>query len=139
MSSLTKIRMHNDNMENKPNIGHKYSLVYIKGHDLSDLLGNESSSEYSICEKSLRIGQIKGRLGFDTEIIKERINTLELSTVVKIGIFEVKKIVLWGKNKSQYSIHGLPILTELSFDDDTIKIQEEINELIKNHNWKLER
>lgn len=129
--------MHNDNMENKPNIGHKYSLVYIKGDDLSDLLGNFSSSEYSICENALRIGQIKGR--FDTEIIKERINTLELSTVVKVGMFEVKKIVLWGKNKSQYSIHGLPILTELSFDDDTIKIQEEINELIKKHNWKLER
>tara|TARA_X000000368_G_C22548431_1_gene501007 strand:- start:26 stop:415 length:390 start_codon:yes stop_codon:yes gene_type:complete len=129
--------MCNDDAENKPNIGHKYSLVYIKGDDLSECLGNECSSEYYICENKRLVGQIKS--GFDTKMIKEQINELELSTVVKVGIFEVKKIVLWGKNKSKFSIHGLPILTELWFDEDTAQIQEEINTLIKKYNWKLER
>ncbi len=138
MTGLTKIRiMCNDDAENKPNIGHKYSLVYIKGDDLSERLGNECSSEYYICENKQLIGQIKG--GFDEKIIKEKINNIELSTVVKVGMFEVKKIVLWGKNKGQFSIHGLPILSELWFDEDTIKIQEDINALIKQYNWKLER
>lgn len=138
MTTLTKIRIRcNEDAENKPNIGHIYSLVYIKGHDLSECLGN-GTSEYYICENKQRIGQIKG--GFDDEkIIKEKINNLELSTVVKVGMFEVKKIVLWGKNKSKFSIHGLPILSELWFDEDTIKIQEDINTLIKKYNWKLER
>lgn len=138
MTTLTKIRiMCNDDAENKPNIGHKYSLVYIKGDDLSERLGNECSSEYYICENKQLIGQIKG--GFDEKIIEEKINNLELSTVVKVGMFEVKKIVLWGKNKSQFSIHGLPILSELWFDEDTKKIQEDIDAVIKQYNWKLER
>tara|TARA_R110002072_G_C7700350_1_gene513148 strand:+ start:180 stop:569 length:390 start_codon:yes stop_codon:yes gene_type:complete len=129
--------MCNDHSENKPNIGHKYSLVYIKGDDLSECLGNECSSEYYICENKQLIGQIKG--GFDEKKRKNKFINLELSTVVKVGMFEVKKIVLWGKNKSKFSIHGLPILSELWFDEDTIKIQEDINTLIKKYNWKLER
>ena len=55
-------------------------------------------------------------------MIKDKINSIELSTVVKVGIFKVKKIVLWGKNKSYYSIHGLPILSELCFYNDTLNI-----------------
>lgn len=145
MTTLTKIRMMgNDHAENKPDIGHKYSLVYIKGDDLSECLGNENSSEYYICENKQLIGQLKGgrlglRQGFNENIFKEKINNLELSTVVKVGMFEVKKIVLWGENKSKFSIHGLPILSELWFDEDTIKIQEDINTLIKKYNWKLKR
>jgi hypothetical protein len=138
MATLTKIRiMGNDDAKNKPNIGHKYSLVYIKGDDLSECLGNECCSQYYICENERLVGQLKG--GFDEKMIKEQINNLELSTVVKVGIFEVSKIVLWGRNKRAFSIHGLPILTELRFDEDTTKIQEEINTLIKQYNWKLER
>jgi hypothetical protein len=138
MTTLTRIRiLCNDAAKNKPTIGHQYSLVYIKGHDLSECLGAEGSSQYYIFENKQLIGQIKG--DFDEKIIKEKINNIELSTVVKVGMFEVKKIVLWGKNKRNFSIHGLPILTELWFDEDTIKIQEDINTLIKQYNWKLER
>ena len=138
MSSLKKIRMMcKADAINKPNIGHTYSLIYIKGDDLSECLGNENSLEFYICENKILIGQLKSSI--DTKIFKEKINNLELSTVVKIGMFEVKKIILWGKNKSQYSIHGLPILSDLLFDEDTIIIQEKINELIKKYNWKLER
>ena len=129
--------MCNNDIKNKPEIGYKFSLVYIKGDDLADRLGNECSSEYYICENKKLIGQIKG--GFDTKIIKEKIDKLELSTVVKVGMFEVKKTVLWGRNNSLYSIHGLPILTDLLYDADTIKIQEDINTLIKKFDWNLER
>ena len=69
MTTLTKIRiMCNDDAENKPNIGHKYSLVYIKGKDLSEYLGNECSSEYFICENKQRVGQIKGSFNIISEI-----------------------------------------------------------------------
>ena len=138
MSSFKKIRMMcNADANNKPTIGHTYSLIYIKGDDLSECLGNENSTEFYICENKKLVGQLKSNV--DIQIIKEKINNLQLSTVVKIGIFEVKKIILWGKNKSQYSIHGLPLLNDLLFDEDTIIIQEKINELIQKYNWKLER
>ena len=61
MTTLIKIRMRcNVSVENKPNIGYKYSLVYIKGRDLSECLGSESTSEYYIYENTQLIGQIKG-------------------------------------------------------------------------------
>jgi hypothetical protein len=129
--------MINDDAENQPEIGHQYYLIYIKGDDLSECLGNECSSQFYICENKKLIGQIK--LPFNDSIIKHKLNNIELSTVVKIGMFEVKKIILWGKNKSKFSIHGIPIFTDLLFDEDTVKIQEDINELIKKYNWKLER
>ena len=141
MTTLIRIRMMiNDEAKNKPNIGHKYTLVYIKGKDLAECLGNESTGEYYICENKKIIGQIKGDLDYNEKIdTKGSFAKLELSTVIKVGMFEVKRIILWGLNKSKFSIHGLPIISELCFDEDTIKIQEDINILITKYNWKLDK
>jgi hypothetical protein len=133
---LVKIRMNgNNSISNKPNIGHCYNLVYIKGNNLAEYLGNESTGSYYIYDDNDMMGSEKGggMEKFINEQLKEQINEVDFTKVTKVGLFEVKKI--W-ENKVVFSVHGTPIFNEnIIYDFQTNIWQNKLDNLIKKCKW----
>lgn len=127
----------NDNVLNKPNIGHVYTLIFIKGNHLAELLGNESTSEFHIYENGELFGNLKAEPFLSEETkLKNQIEQLELSALVKVGLFKVTKIVLWGKNKCAFSLHGeAKLFDEILYDDETNIWKCNLDSKIKKYGW----
>lgn len=142
MSSLIKIRMMcSANIENKPKLGYKYTLVFIRGYNLAECLGNEATGEFYIYDGGIMVGSNKNSSDrnclrkYRMVTMKNELDELKLSDPVKIGYFEVKKITVWGRGRKYYSIHGSPIFTVLSHDHDTEKFQQNLDKKINKYGW----
>lgn len=126
----------NDHISNKPKIGYTYPLVLIKGNHLAECLGNESTSEYHIYENGELFGNLKGDVNIKNTKIKNQVEELDLSKIVKVGLFQVKKIIPWGKGNQAFSLHGEPILFDkIICDDETDRWQIDLDLTIKKYNW----
>jgi len=126
----------NAHISNKPKIGDTYTLVFIKGKNLAECLGNESTSEYHIYENGKLFGNLKADPDLKNTEIKNQIDELDLSKLVKVGLFKVTKIIPWGKGNQFFSIHGEPILFDkILCDGETDKWQIELDLTIEKYKW----
>ena len=140
MASLTRARiMENNNVEVMPELYTKYPIIYINNEDYSIQMGGQEGSQYFLLDNGKFYAQIKGH--FDTylryrlydidsqlhendELRKSLLNLANFQ-VVKVGEYEIQKIVLFGDNNSKFSIQGFPVLYyNYVMDDDTDKIQK---------------
>ena len=126
----------NDDISNKPNIGYTYTLVFIKGYNLAECLGNENTGEYHIYENGELFGNLKEDPKLKDTEIKNQIEQLELSKVVKVGLFKVTKIIPWGKGNCAFSLHGESILFDkIVCDDETNEWQKNLDSTIEKYGW----
>ena len=143
MASLTRARIiGNNNIAYMPALYTKYQIIYINNEDYSIQIGGQEGSQYFLLDKGEFYAQIKGH--FDTYLryrlydidsqlnandeLRNSLLNLEDFRVVKVGEFEVTKIVLFGENNTKYSIQGLPILyNNYITDDETSHIQKLLN------------
>lgn len=131
----TRIRVINAHVSNKPDEGYEFTLVFIKGSNLAECLGNESTTEFHIYNNSELFGNLKNRPPkLEESVIRHQLEQVELSKIVKIGKFKVTKIILWGKE--YFSLHGEPILFEkIIIDDETLEWQKELDFKIQKFGW----
>jgi len=130
------IRIRVVGKSNKPNTGYTYTLVFIKGNNLAECLGNECTSEYHIYENGNLFGNLKSVPNLKDTEIKNQVEELDLSKIVKVGLFKVTKIIIWGKGNKEFSIHGEPILFDkILCDDETNKWQKNLDLTIKKYGW----
>lgn len=126
----------NSHISNKPKIYDNYTLVFIKGKNLAECLGNESTGEYHIYDNGKLFGNLKEDPNLQNTEIKNQIEELELSKIVKVGLFKVTKIIPWGKENQAFSLHGEPSLFDkILCDDETDRWQIELDLTIKKYNW----
>ena len=143
MVSLTKARIiGNNDVANMPELYTRYPIIYINNEDYSIQMGGQEGSQYFLLDKGKLYAQIKGH--FDTylryrlydidsqlnsnDALRNSLLNLEDFQVVKVGEYEVKKIVLFGENNNKFGIQGLPFLyNNYIMDDETDKIQKLLN------------
>ena len=143
MASFTRVCiLKNNNIENMPQLYKKYQIIYINNEDYSIELGGQEGSQYYLLDDGELYGQIKGHFDLyfkfrlydiDSQLkhnneLKDSLLNLENFKVVKVGEFEIKKIKLFGKNNTKFSIQGLPILyNKYITDDETHYIEKLLN------------
>ena len=143
MVSLTKARIiGNNDVANMPELYTRYTIIYINNEDYSIQMGGQEGSQYFLLDKGKLYAQIKGH--FDTylryrlydidsqlnsnDALRNSLLNLEDFQVVKVGEYEVKKIVLFGENNNKFGIQGLPFLyNNYIMDDETDKIKKLLN------------
>jgi len=139
MASLTSARIiGNNNIEYMPELYKKYTIIYINNEDYSIEIGGQEGSQYFLLDNCEFYAQIKGHFDkylryrlYDidsqlnsNESLQNSLLNLENFQVVKVGEFEVHKIVLFGENNTKFGIQGFPILyNNYIIDDETNKIQ----------------
>ena len=143
MASLTKARIiGNNNIAYMPALYTKYQIIYINNEDYSIQIGGQEGSQYFLLDKGEFYAQIKGHFDaylryrlydIDSQLnandeLRNSLLNLENFQVVKVGEFEIKKIVLFGENNTKFGIQGLPILyNNYITDNETIHIQKLLN------------
>jgi len=145
MVSLTKARIiGNNDVLNMPELYTRFQIIYINNEDYSIQMGGQEGSQYFLLDKGKLYAQIKGH--FDSylryrlydidsqlnknEELRNSLLNLENFQVVKVGEYEVKKIVLFGENNNKFSIQGLPILYNTYIrDNETSAIHKLINNI----------
>jgi len=138
MASLTRVCVIENNVNNMPALYTKYTIVYINDEDYSIELGGQEGSQYYLIDNGKIYGQIKGHFDLyfkfrlydidsqlnNNESLKNSLLNLENGKIVKVGEFEIHKIVLFGKYNTNFSIKGLPVLyNNYITDDDTSNIE----------------
>lgn len=124
-----------DTLEHKPNIGHKYILVYLKGTSIIEYLGSESTGEYYIADSEGLVGCEKFNSGsIRSHMTDEYFKSLDKHEnyfkIIKIGHFTVDKINIW--NTSHFTPWGTPDFHDPIFEDSEIsKWQTEFNKSYK--------
>jgi len=141
MASLTRVCIiGNSNVINMPPLYKKYSIIYINNEEYSIELGGQEGSQYFLLDNGELYGQIKGHFDlyfkFRLYDIDSQLNSnvtlhnsllnLEKYKVVKVGEFEIQKIVLFGKNNTNFSIKGLPVLYNNYIIDEETNIIEQL-------------
>ena len=141
MASLTRVCiMGNSNVNNMPPLYKKYTIIYINDEDYSIELGGQEGSQYFILDNGEIYGQIKGQFDLyfkfrlydidsqlnSNESLRNSLLNLEKYKVVKVGEFEIQKIVLFGKNNTNFSIKGLPVLYNNYIIDEETDILEQL-------------
>lgn len=141
MASLTRVCiMGNSNVNNMPPLYKKYTIIYINDEDYSIELGGQEGSQYFILDNGEIYGQIKGQFDLyfkfrlydidsqlnSNESLRNSLLNLEKYKVVKVGEFEIQKIVLFGKNNTNFSIKGLPVLYNNYITDHETDILEQL-------------
>lgn len=126
----------NAHISNKPKLDDTYTLVFIKSNHLTKYLGNKSTSKYYIYKNGELFGNLKRNPNLKDTEIKNQIKELDFGKIVKVGLFKIIKIILWGKGNLTFSLHGEPLLYDkLLYDDETHKWQKELDLKIKKNNW----
>jgi hypothetical protein len=143
MASLTKARIiGNNNIAYMPELYTKYEIIYINNEDYSIQIGGQEGSQYFLLDKGEFYAQIKGH--FDTYLryhlydidsqlskndeLRNSLLNLEDFQVVKVGEFEIHKIVLFGENNTKFGIQGFPVLYNNYITDyETNHIQKLLN------------
>jgi len=150
MVSLTRVTiMGNNNVEYMPGLYSVFPIVYISSDDYAENIGGEDGSNYFLLDNNGELyGQIKGFYSsngqfklydIDSQInandnLRNSLLNLNGLNVVKVGEFEIKKIVLWSNNNTKFSIHGLPILYNMyMIDAQTDNLQNKLNTLFYNN------
>jgi hypothetical protein len=138
MAALSRVYITRKNdLQFIPELYITYPIVYIQDDDYAYDIGGERGSKYFILDTDGKLyGQIYGFIDLneqlrltdiDSHISNELRTSLELLPqykVVKVGQFESKKIVFYGKNTIKFNIHGLCQLYNLyTTDEDTMRIQ----------------
>ena len=132
--------MGNSNVNNMPPLYKKYTIIYINDEDYSIELGGQEGSQYFILDNGEIYGQIKGQFDLyfkfrlydidsqlnSNESLRNSLLNLEKYKVVKVGEFEIQKIVLFGKNNTNFSIKGLPVLYNNYIIDEETDILEQL-------------
>lgn len=132
--------MGNSNVNNMPPLYKKYTIIYINDEDYSIELGGQEGSQYFILDNGEIYGQIKGQFDLyfkfrlydidsqlnSNESLRNSLLNLEKYKVVKVGEFEIQKIVLFGKNNTNFSIKGLPVLYNNYITDHETDILEQL-------------
>lgn len=141
MASLTRVCiMGNSNVNNMPPLYKKYTIIYINDEDYSIELGGQEGSQFFLLDNGKLYGQIKGHFDLyfkfrlydidsqlnSNESLRNSLLNLEKYKVVKVGEFEIQKIVLFGKNNTNFSIKGLPVLYNNYIIDEETNIIEQL-------------
>jgi very-short-patch-repair endonuclease len=140
--NLVKIRMNNSvdtTFELAPPVGFMYDFAFIKSLDIAEIFGSESSGEYYIYRDDKMHGSdnnVKGASVVPPLLIQSKSNNLTDGTIVKIGKFEVKKVIKWKNSKDmpyKYSIHGIPhFYDDIVKDEQTQKWQIDVDQKLLN-------
>jgi len=139
MAALSRVYITQKNgLQFIPELYTTYSIVYIQDDDYAYDIGGERGSKYFILDTNGKLyGQIYGfidtlndqlrLIDIESQISNELRTSLELLpeyTVVKVGQFESKKIVFYGKKTIKFNIHGISQLYNLYItDENTMRIQ----------------
>ena len=143
MATLNRILMLQDNnVKSKPFMYTKFALLYINDEEYAYTTGGENGSNYYLMDNNGQLyGQLKSQddefncynvININTQLennnnLCNELNNLLNKDVVIIGEFEIKRIVLWGKNNSKFSIRGLPTLhNTYTINNNTMNIQNNI-------------
>ena len=140
MVSLTKARIiGNNDVVNMPELYTTYPIIYINNEEYSIQMGGQEGSQYFLLNKGMLYAQIKGHFDsylryrlydIDSQLnsndeLRNSLLNLENFHVVKVGEYEIRKIVLFGENNNKFSIQGLPVLyNNYIIDDETDTIQK---------------
>ena len=138
MTALSRVHIINKNvLKYLPELHTTYSIVYIQDDEYAYDVGGEYGSKYFILDTDGKLyGQVYGfidlneqirLIDIEAHISKELMRSLELLPdykVVKVGQFESKKIVFYGKNTIKFNLRGFSTLYNLYItDDETDRIQ----------------
>lgn len=144
MATLNRVHMIQDNnVKSRPFMYTSFKLIYINDEDYAYTIGGENGSNYYLMDNNGQLyGQLKSQddefncynvININTQLINKaelcnELNNLLNKDVVIIGEFEIKRIILWGKNNSKFSIQGLPTLhNTYTVNNYTCEIQNKIN------------
>lgn len=139
MASLTRARIiGNNNVEHIPELYKRYPIIYINNEEYSIQMGGQEGSQYFLLDNGEFYAQIKGHFDlylryrlYDIDsqlnsnvLLRDSLLNLNNFDVVKVGEYEVTKIVLFAQNK-KFSLDGFPILyNNYITDDETKNIQK---------------
>lgn len=135
--------IQDNNVKSRPFMYTSFKLIYINDEDYAYTIGGENGSNYYLMDNNGQLyGQLKSQddefncynvININTQLINKaelcnELNNLLNKDVVIIGEFEIKRIILWGKNNSKFSIQGLPTLhNTYTVNNYTCEIQNKIN------------
>jgi hypothetical protein len=142
MASFTRAHILKQNqLEYMPALYTTFTIVYIQNSDYAYRMGEETGSNYFILDEHGHIyGQIHGYLDLKDQLrlfdLESQLNSndelrnslllLPKYSVVKVGEFEVRKIVIYGKYTLKFKLCGIPRLFNLYMIDDQTKYLENI-------------
>jgi hypothetical protein len=142
MASFTRAHILKRNqLEYMPALYTTFVIVYIQNSDYAYRTGEETGSNYFILDEHGQIyGQIHGYLDLHDQLrlfdIESQLNSndelrnslllLPKYSVVKVGEFEVRKIVIYGKYMLKFKLCGMPRLFNLYITDDQTRYLENI-------------
>jgi hypothetical protein len=139
MASLTHAYVIGDfNLENMPTLPSTYFMVYIQNDEYAYRLGEETGSKYFILDAHGKIyAQIHGYLDMNDQLrllnIEDQLNNNELknsllvlpkNSIVKVGEFELHKIIIHENCIFKYNLRGITTLYQSYISDDQTKYLE---------------
>ena len=142
MASFTRAHILTQNqLEYMPPLYSIFTIVYIQNSDYAYRMGEEIGSNYYILDEHGQIyGQIRGFLDLNDQVrlfdIESQLNSndelrnslllLPNHSVVKVGEYEVRKIVIYGKYMLKFKLCGIPRLFNFYIKDDQTNYLENI-------------
>ena len=142
MASFTHAYVIGDfNVEDMPILHSNYSIVYIQHADYAYQLGEETGSKYFILDANGKpYAQIHGYLDMNDKLclldietqldsnneLKKSLLLLPMYSIVKVGEFELHKIIIHENCIFKYNLRGIPKLYSSYISDDQTKYLETI-------------
>jgi len=142
MASFTRVQILKRNqLEDMPGLYTIFTIVYIQNSNYAYSIGEETGSNYFILDEHGKIyGQIRGYLDLQDQLrlfdIESQLNSndelrnslllLPKHSIVKVGEFEVRKIVIYGKYMLKFKLCGIPRLFNLYIRDDQTRYLENV-------------
>jgi hypothetical protein len=142
MASLTHAYVIRDfNLEDMPKLLSIYFIVYIQHYEYAYKLGEETGSKYFILDSTGKVyAQIHGYLDMNDQLrlldieaqldsndeLKNSLSLLPKNSIVKVGEFELHKIIIHENCIFKYNLRGIPTLYKSYVSDDQTKYLETI-------------
>jgi len=141
MVSLTYAYIIQSDVENIPSLYSIFSIVYIQHWKYAYRMGYETGSKYFLLDSQGKLyAQIHGFLDKNDQLciyiidsqlnsndeLRNSLSLLPKYSVVKVGEFEVHKILIHDNCIFKYELCGIPRLFNLYITDDETKYLERI-------------
>ena len=141
MASFTYAHVIDNKLEKMPPLYSSFSIVYIQHSTYAYRMGEETGSKYFLLDSDGKIyGQIHGYLDiydqvrlFDIESqlnsnneLRSSLSLLPKYSVVKVGIYEIQKIIIYGKYVQKFKLAGVPQLFNLYTPNEQTEYLENI-------------
>jgi hypothetical protein len=126
---------------NEDKLPSTYSIIYIQHAEYAYRMGEETGSKYFILDANNKLyAQIHGYLDMNDQLrlldiesqldsndeLKNSLSLLPLYNIVKVGEFELHKIIIHENYIFKYNLRGIPKLYSSYISDDQTKYLETI-------------